>query len=161
VTTTDPAVLLSHLNRLLCASTAAASTATAIVARYDPPTRTLVWAQAGHPPPLHVRAGHTTELPRPRGPLLGAVVNAPYETATMTIELGDLLLFYTDGLVEHRDHSMQEGLAPVVATLNRISAARGPQPLAALLAELRRANPDDDTCVLAARPLPGAPEGGS
>jgi serine phosphatase RsbU (regulator of sigma subunit) len=151
VTTTDPAVLLSQLNRLLCASTAAPSTATAVVARYEPDTRRLVWAQAGHPPPLHVRAGETTELPRPRGPLLGAAVTACYETAEMTMQRGDLLLLYTDGLVEHRDRSLREGLAPVIATLNRISAAR--QPLATLLAELRRANPDDDTCVVAARPL--------
>jgi serine phosphatase RsbU (regulator of sigma subunit) len=153
VTTTDPAVLLSHLNRLLCASTAAASTATAVVARYEPATRRLVWAQAGHPPLLHVRAGETTELPRPRGPLLGAALTARYETAETTMERDDLLLLYTDGLVEHRDRSLREGLAPVIATLGRISAARQPQPLATLLAELRRANPDDDTCVLAARPL--------
>jgi serine phosphatase RsbU (regulator of sigma subunit) len=153
VTTTDPAVLLSHLNRLLCASTAAASTATAVVARYEPATRRLVWAQAGHPPLLHVRAGETTELPRPRGPLLGAADTARYETAETTMERDDLLLLYTDGLVEHRDRSLREGLAPVIATLNRISAARRPQPLATLLAELRRANPDDDTCVVAARPL--------
>jgi serine phosphatase RsbU (regulator of sigma subunit) len=146
-------VLLSHLNRLLCASTAAASTATAVVARYEPATRRLVWAQAGHPPLLHVRAGATTELPRPRGPLLGAALTARYETAETTLERADLLLLYTDGLVEHRDQSLREGLAPVVATLNRISAARQPQPLATLLAELRRANPDDDTCVVAARPL--------
>ena len=159
VTTTEPAELLSRLNRLLCASTAAASTATAVVARYEPATRTLVWAQAGHPPPLRVRAGHTTELDRPRGPLLGAALTARYETASTTLELGDLLLLYTDGLVEYRDRSLQEGLAPVIATLNRISATGEPQPLAALLSELRRANPDDDTCVVAARPLGPAESG--
>jgi serine phosphatase RsbU (regulator of sigma subunit) len=78
----------------------------------------------------------------------------------MTIESRDLLLLYTDGLVEHRDQSLQEGLAPVVATLSRISTAGGPQPLATLLAELRRANPDDDTCVIVARPV-DPPEGRS
>src|SRR5262249_57648685 len=40
------------------------------------------------------------------------------------------------------------------ATLNRITAAGSTQPLADLLAQLHRANPDDDTCILAARPLP-------
>jgi serine phosphatase RsbU (regulator of sigma subunit) len=153
-TTTDPAALLSQLNRLLFAGGEAAVTATAVVARYDPPTGTLTWAQAGHPPPLRSRAGQTVELSRPRGPLLGAVVDARYDNARLTIVPGDLLLFYTDGLIEHRDHPWQVGLAPVLATLNEISGKGGRQPLADLLARLRRANPDDDTCILAARPLP-------
>jgi hypothetical protein len=40
----------------------------------------------------------------------------------------------------------------VIETLNRINAARSPQPLADLLGQLRRANPDDDTCIVAIRP---------
>jgi serine phosphatase RsbU (regulator of sigma subunit) len=131
----------------------AASTATAVVARYDPATRLMTWAQAGHPAPLRTRAGVTTPLPRPRGLLLGAVPETTYDTASVLVEHGDLLLLYTDGLVEHRDQPLQEGLAAVVATLNEISATGTEQPLARLLASLRRANPNDDTCILAARPL--------
>jgi serine phosphatase RsbU (regulator of sigma subunit) len=152
-TTTDPAVLLSQLNRLLCASTAQASTATAIVARFDPASRTLTWAQAGHPPPLRTRDGHTVQLPRPHGPLLGADADARYATESITLEQGDLVVLYTDGLVEHRDRSLQEGLAPVIATLDDVSVNQPGQPLAALLSRLHRANPDDDTCIVAARPL--------
>jgi len=154
VTTSDPALLLSYLNRMLCASNAVACTGTAVVARYEPHTNVLTWAQAGHPAPLHVRAGRTEQLPRPRGPLLGAAPDAVYATASKTIEPGDLLVLYTDGLVEHRNRSMQEGLAPVIAAANEISVRREPQPLAAFLSGLRRANPDDDTCIVAARPLP-------
>jgi serine phosphatase RsbU (regulator of sigma subunit) len=156
-TTTDPAELLAHLNRLLYASGNLAGTATAIAARYHPPTMTLRWAQAGHPAPLHARAGTTTELNRPHGPLLGAIRNPTYASATTTIDPGDLLVFYTDGLIEHRHHTLAEGLAPVVATLNRISAESTQQPLADLLAQLPRANPDDDSCILAARPLVAVP----
>ena len=153
-TTTDPAALLTYLNRLLYATGSAATTATAVVGRYDPATRQLVWAQAGHPAPLFTRAGSTTQLARPSGPLLGAISDAAYRTATLTLEPGDLLVFYTDGLVEHREHSLEEGLAPIIATLDRISAADSQRPLADLLSQLRRANPDDDTCILAARPVP-------
>jgi serine phosphatase RsbU (regulator of sigma subunit) len=153
-TTTDPAELLSHLNRLMYAETI---TATAAVARYDPETGVLVWAQAGHPAPLHTRAGSTEQLARPAGPLLGAMRTAVYDTATVAIGPDDLLLFYTDGLIEHRRHTLAEGLAPVVETLNRITAAGSEQPLADLLGQLRRANPDDDTCILAVRPLPLVP----
>lgn len=150
-TTTHPAELLSHLNQLLYSSDPAVSTATAVIVRYDPGTHQLVWAQAGHPAPLHTRAGVTTELPRPRGPLLGALPGPGYGTASLDLDEGDVLVLYTDGLIEHRSHSLEEGLAPVMATLNRVSAAHGPQPLDDLVAELRTANPDDDTCILAAR----------
>ena len=147
-TSTEPAVLLWHLNRLLYASS---TTATAVVARYDPATRAVRWAQAGHPAPLHTRAGVTTPLARPAGPLLGAVPAARYDTATVTLEPADLLLLYTDGLIEDRRHTLAEGLAPVVAALNAISTSGTRQPLADLLSRLRRANPDDDTCIVAVR----------
>jgi serine phosphatase RsbU (regulator of sigma subunit) len=153
--TTEPAALLGYLNRLLYTGVgplATATTATAVVARYDPSDRTLTWAQAGHPAPLRTRAGATTELERPPGPLLGAVPDVTYRDATATLADRDVLLLYTDGLIEHRDRSLAEGRAPVIATLNEISAAGMQQPLAVLLARLPRANPNDDTCILAVRP---------
>jgi serine phosphatase RsbU (regulator of sigma subunit) len=75
-----------------------------------------------------------------------------YQDATLTLADHDLLLLYTDGLIEHRDRSLDEGRAPVIATLNEISATGTQQPLAQLLARLPRANPNDDTCILAVRP---------
>ncbi len=152
-TTTEPAALLGHLNRLLCATGTPSDTATAVIAYYEPHGRTLTWAQAGHPAPLRTRDGVTAELPRPRGPLLGVLTEAVYEQACVAFEPGDLLLLYTDGLVENRYQGVSDGLAPVVATLNRITAGGSAQPLADLLAQLHRANLDDDTCILAARPL--------
>jgi serine phosphatase RsbU (regulator of sigma subunit) len=158
-TTSDPAELLGHLNRLLYMGGPGTSTATAVVARYVPATGELSWAQAGHPPPLHTRAGRTAVLDRPRGPVLGAVPAASYDTAAATIELGDLLLLYTDGLVERRDRTLRQGLAPVIETLDRTLGEHGGQPVAELIRRLPEANPDDDTCVLAARRLPDG-EGG-
>jgi hypothetical protein len=43
----------------------------------------------------------------------------------------------------------------VIATVDGAGRASPEQPLAELLARLRRANPDDDTCILAARPATG------
>lgn len=150
-TTTDPAELLGYLNRLIQAGGEAGKVASAVVARYEPATGALVWAQAGHPAPLRTRAGVTKELDRPNGPLLGAVPDARYGTARTIIVPGDLLIFYTDGLIERRDRSLDEGLGPIIATLNRLSAGGSQQPLADLLAQLDRANPEDDTCIVAVR----------
>jgi serine phosphatase RsbU (regulator of sigma subunit) len=153
--TTEPAELLSHLNRLLRADGQDADTATAVIARYDPLDATLVWAQAGHPPPLRTRRGSTVTLDRPRGPLLGAVCRPDYATATTRLDEADVLLLYTDGLIEDRRKTTAEGFVPVIRTLND---AAEQLPLTELVGRLRRANAQDDTCILAVRRVPAAEE---
>jgi serine phosphatase RsbU (regulator of sigma subunit) len=146
--TTEPAELLYHLNELLRADRATADTASAVIARYRPGTQELVWAQAGHPPPLRTRDRQTVVLDRPRGPLLGAVGSPTYGTATVDLRATDLLLLYTDGLIEERHKTTAEGLVPVVRALD----SHGAGPIVDLVRRFRRANPDDDTCILALRP---------
>ncbi|MEU8234820.1 SpoIIE family protein phosphatase [Actinoplanes sp. NPDC048967] len=157
VTTTDPAELLGHLNRITCDldEERPETAATAIVARYEPAQRRLTWAQAGHPPPLLSRGGRTQPLPRPSGPMLGVVEDASYECAELRLAVGDLLLLYTDGLVEYRCRSLDEGLDTVIRTVDEAVAAAPRQPLAELVSRLQQANPDDDTCILAVRPTTG------
>jgi serine phosphatase RsbU (regulator of sigma subunit) len=157
VTTTDPAELLGHLNRLTCDldTERPETAATAIVARYEPALRRLTWAQAGHPPPLLCRGGRTQPLARPSGPMLGVVEDATYECAELRLAVGDVLLLYTDGLVEHRGRDLDEGLAAVMRTVDDAVATAPRQPLAELVSRLRQANPDDDTCILAVRPTTG------
>lgn len=151
--TAEPEELLQYLNRLLLADPDGTAIASAVVARFHPQSRTIEWAQAGHPAPLRARQGATLELDRPAGPLLGAVSDPIYETARFTIRPGDLLVFYTDGLIERRGRTLDEGLQPVLRTLNQLTARQRPTPLSDLLSQLRRANPNDDTCILAARLL--------
>ena len=155
VLTSDPGTLLTYLNRLTCELEADTPelAATAVVARFDPARRELVWAQAGHPPPLLCRDGRTAPLARPAGPMLGVVADAEYGEAVSGLAGSDVLLLYTDGLVEHRRRSLDAGLEAVIATVDDAVRTAPRQPLAALLARLQRANPDDDTCILAARPL--------
>nr|WP_296069044.1 SpoIIE family protein phosphatase [uncultured Actinoplanes sp.] len=157
VTTTEPAELLRHLNRLTCdlERETPELAATAVIARFDPTRREIVWAQAGHPPPLLSRGGRTAPLGRPPGPMLGVVDDARYHTARMDFRVGDLLLLYTDGLVEHRRRGVDDGLASVIAAVDEAVAVSPQQPLGELLSRLRQANPDDDTCILAARPATG------
>jgi len=155
VTTDDPAVLLGHLNRLTCEldRETPETAATAAVARFDPATRRLTWAQAGHPPLLLSRGGRTAPLGRPVGPMLGVVDDAGYASLDRELQAGDVLLLFTDGLVEHRRCSLDEGMAAVIAAVDETVATCPDRPLADLLDRLRRANPDDDTCILACRVL--------
>ena len=157
VTTTDPSVLLAHLNRLTCdlERETPELAATAVIARYDPARRRLTWAQAGHPPPLLSRAGRTAPLSRPSGSMLGVVDNAVYQCSVLDMRIGDVLLLYTDGLVEHRHRSLDDGTEALIAAIDASVAASPERPLNEILARLQQANPDDDTCILAARPATG------
>ena len=71
-----------------------------------------------------------------------------YETATTRLDEADVLLLYTDGLIEHRQKTTAEGFVPVIRTLNDASEQL---PLTELVGRLRRANAQDDTCILAVR----------
>jgi serine phosphatase RsbU (regulator of sigma subunit) len=147
----DPGVLLGHMNQL-CQRLKI--TATAVVAAYDPTIREFRWARAGHLPPLLARAGTVTELDPPRGLLLGADPQATYPTvAAGRLQRDDVVLFYTDGLVERRGEHPELMLAQVRQQLAVVSAGAGAGSLTRLRDLLGYASPDDDTCTLAVRVL--------
>lgn len=98
---TRPGQLLSWLNQLLDA-TVQPALGSAVCCRYLPATRTLSWAQAGHPAPLLYRDGTGRALAAPDGVLLGATSGAVYGQAEETLRAGDLLLLHTEGLVPRR-----------------------------------------------------------
>jgi serine phosphatase RsbU (regulator of sigma subunit)/PAS domain-containing protein len=141
----EPGTLLRHLNRLC---TQLGITGTAIVAVYDPRTRTLPWARAGHMPPLLARHGASTELDRPPGLLLGAEPDEEFPVASARLEPGDLVLFYTDGLVERRSG---DRTAEIRTHLSAVSETLGVDQLSQLRALLHTPSPDDDTCTLTLR----------
>lgn len=138
---------LARLNALLLHSRDPHGSATMVLARYSPERRRLKWAQAGHPPPLLVRAGAARYLERPFGMLLGATDTPHYEEAEVRLEAGDRLLFYTDGLVERPAESIDRGLERLAGAAAP-RAATGPAPLDRLLATMLDPEGRDDVCVL-------------
>ncbi|MER6117775.1 PP2C family protein-serine/threonine phosphatase [Streptomyces sp. NPDC001743] len=96
--------LTQWLNEVACAD-GSESTATAIIARYHPERALLRWTCAGHPRPVLVRDGRATQLPaRPDGPglSLGVLPGTVYSATATPLEVGDLVLMYSDGLTERR-----------------------------------------------------------
>ncbi|MFI1354584.1 PP2C family protein-serine/threonine phosphatase [Streptomyces sp. NPDC020898] len=150
---TQPGQLMSWLNQLLDA-TAQPALGSAVCCRYRPETRTLNWAQAGHPAPLLFRDGTGRVLTPPEGVLLGATSGAVYGQAEETLEPGDLLLLHTDGLVPGR----REGTAVAHRLLElapRFGAARTAQDcVRAVVEEFGETEREDDACVLIARVAP-------
>jgi PAS domain-containing protein len=143
-----PDRLLSWLNRLTL-HWPTSLTATALAGRFDPDTRTLTWAQGGHFPPLLIRDGKATALDPPEGMLLGAVDDAEFGVATTSLEPGDLLLLYTDGLIERRDRDLQAGLDLLLRVASTVGSNDPETVLDRVLSAFGAPNPNDDTCVVA------------
>ena len=77
---------------------------TAIIARLDLDSGQLTWINAGHPPPLILRDGRRARLlESPATTPLGVALGGVATVATATLEPGDLVLLYTDGLTDARD----------------------------------------------------------
>ncbi|MFE5591666.1 SpoIIE family protein phosphatase [Streptomyces sp. NPDC056549] len=84
--------------------------ATCVYAVYDPVTRRCTFANAGHLPPVLVEPSEEALLlDVPPGMPLG-VGGEPFEEVEVELPEGALLALYTDGLVESRDHPLDEGL---------------------------------------------------
>jgi serine phosphatase RsbU (regulator of sigma subunit) len=125
-------------------------TASVVAGYFDPPSRTLTWAQAGHPPPVLVRGSWARPLDPPEGILLGAA-RGDYAAAVLALAPGDLLLLYSDGLIERRDRSVEEGLATLSAAVRGITDPE--HAIDAAVRALGSADPEDDTCLVALQVL--------
>jgi serine phosphatase RsbU (regulator of sigma subunit)/PAS domain-containing protein len=155
ITGSGPAELLRMLNGVMCDLTSGV-VGTVVCGRYNPDTSVLRWARAGHLPPVLVRGRTACELPLPGGVLLGMDPDATYEEATQSLEPGDTLLLFTDGLIEQRGESIVDVLREFVATVAPVPAGQeGSQPTAAAQADRILAtavsDTDDDACLVAVR----------
>ncbi|MFG3659141.1 SpoIIE family protein phosphatase [Streptomyces sp. NPDC047706] len=138
---------LSGLNTLLLHSRDPHGTATMVLAHYHPDERRLVWAQAGHPPPLLLRAGEVRRLGRPGGMLLGASTTPAFEQIECRLEPGDRLLLYTDGLVERPSEAIDRGIERLARALLSHHTDE-PGSLGPLLTAVLERERRDDVCVV-------------
>jgi serine phosphatase RsbU (regulator of sigma subunit) len=147
-----PEKVVTRLNRLLC-RLEPDETATAIVAVWDKRTGIFNRSNAGHPAILRCRENETGYLiPRTNNILLGADPSWEFTSEQKFLRTGTTLLMYTDGLVEMRGRSLDEGmdaLKDFVESLQDLS----PEVLCKQILEWRLgiAGREDDICVLAVR----------
>lgn len=145
-----PGELLRHLNYAACHLTEGLA-GTVVCGRYDPATRALRWARAGHLPPVLVRGGTAQALPLPGGVLLGMDPDAEYEEVELQMRGGDTLLLFTDGLIERRAGSISDALRDLTAA----AIPAGPDAASHADRILSSAVSDtgDDACLVALRIL--------
>ena len=144
ITGSPPERLVGWLNDLVH-HVDAEHTASVVAGYFDPPTRVLTWAQAGHPPPVLVRNGKAETLSQPVGVLLGAG-RSGYEAASLVLPPEDLLLLYSDGLIERRNRSLEEGLAALTAAA---AGTSDPEVVIAAVLDKIGVATEDDTCLVA------------
>ncbi len=95
-----PEEISARLSRLLFKRTPPEKYATAFLAVLEPETGLLRYTNAGHNPPFVLRADYSTHELEATGPPLGLLPGALYRSGEIVLEPGDLLVLYTDGIVE-------------------------------------------------------------
>jgi sigma-B regulation protein RsbU (phosphoserine phosphatase) len=103
-----PSSICGSVNRLLCRNMASGRFVTFCYARIDAAGRRIVYSNAGHNPPLLIRAEGTFERLTEGGMVLGVFPDSPYEQGQFPLRCGDRLLFYTDGITEVRNAAGEE-----------------------------------------------------
>jgi len=156
----DPASFLTHLNSLLANQTGG-NFVTALYAVFNPATREITYANAGHHPPLLISNGSITPLGGKRGAPLAIFsgeelieLGKGYASNRETLPAGSRLLLYTDGLVEAgtgTDKAAGVGDAMLADAIREHTWLSGDEFLRTLVASIMRRSGgafEDDVCAI-------------
>ena len=147
----SPAQMLADLNSYT-ENVIRSEFVTMVSAVFDHTAGVLTYSSAGHPPAFLRKAetGEVIQLVDVNGPVLGPVNSAHYEDGSIAVGRGDVLVMYTDGLVEGPGLVVSDGISRAAQTV----AAWPPEKLLdgkALADHLAPTPRSDDVCVLVVR----------
>ncbi len=122
-----PSEAVTRINRTVCQNVPDGKYITFFLARLAPETGRLVYVNAGHNPPLLVRADGTVETLTEGGMVLGLMDSVPYADGEVELRSGDVLLVFSDGVTEtwspdDKEFS-EEGLLAVATRGRHLGAA--------------------------------------
>jgi len=153
----DPAQILTKVNRELCVDNESLLFVTLFLAILDTGTGRLTYSNAGHNPPARIGPdGAVSWLSLPRGVFLGIMEEAVYRTAETRLAPGETLVAYTDGVTEAMDPDQKLFSSERLLDLLAVQAGHDPETLdTAVLAAVRafagNAPQADDITVLSLR----------
>lgn len=129
---------------------------TVAVARIGTPgltgRRAVCWASAGHVPPVVRRADGTAHLLTARPtPMLGVGLGGPRAEHETSLDPGDTLLLYTDGLVERRDQHLRTGMDRLAQALGDLAGLELDELCDEVVARMVPEHPADDVALVAVR----------
>jgi phosphoserine phosphatase RsbU/P len=148
-----PATLVSDINQTLAPKTAPTKFVTLVAGVLDPATGVVEYANAGHVFPLVVSKNGVEQLTM-TDMVVGLFASAKYREQTVTLNAGDSLVLFTDGVTEaENEKEDQLGLDPVAQLLRSMCTARAPQILEAIDAQIHEfsgnAPATDDVTMMA------------
>jgi len=141
-----------QLNTLLCNSSAAAKFASLFWGAYDPARGKLSYVSAGHCPGFVVRRGQVVRLDS-TGPVLGLLQRSTFEQVSVDFAYGDLLVLYSDGIIEAANAKGEEfGEERLAEVLQRCKGASAEYTRVEILHDYREflgaMAPEDDLTLL-------------
>ena len=104
----EPEQLCRRLNTIFCEDVQTESFISLCYARLEPANRRLTFTNAGHCPPLLMRANGQTEKLERGGAVLGRLPGWKYEQGEVTLGANDVLVLFTDGVTEAENSEQQE-----------------------------------------------------
>jgi serine phosphatase RsbU (regulator of sigma subunit) len=153
----DLAAFMTRLNKATCSKCPSDRFITFFFSVLDPKTGDLAFANAGHNPPIVMRASGESEMLDDGGPVLGVLPLARYGERRAHLDPGDMLVLYSDGVTEATNHAYDEfgeqRLIEVLRCHRKEPAAEIVEAVTAAVAEFAAGAPpaDDITLVVAKR----------
>ncbi len=149
----QPSELCLRVNKLACRNGAIDKFISFFYALYDPETRKLTYANAGHNPPIVVRKNGETALLESPDIVLGQVPDWQYHDAELTLHSGDRVVFYTDGITEAGGDCAEEyGPDRLRELIQQQPSLRATELLATVMTTVsehcRNSFSDDATCLI-------------
>jgi len=150
----NPAAVVTAVNRQLHACSPVERYATLFYGVFDESRRTLHYVNAGHNPAVVIRCGGAVTWLEASAPPVGLFAESVYQAQVVQLYPGDLIVAYTDGIVEATNTARQEwGVEGFLAAVQRCRT-RQPQSIVetvfAALDEFSGDNQTDDATILAA-----------
>jgi sigma-B regulation protein RsbU (phosphoserine phosphatase) len=153
----DPAGAVAEVNQELCQDDQVERPLTALFfARLDAERNELAYCNAGLPAPLLLRRNKSVERLEKGGPMLGALQRATFDSGRVSLDPGDMLIAYSDGVTECRNSQEEEfEMARLGEAARAVSGASANQALFSLLAAVLdfadACSPGDDLTLLVVR----------
>ncbi len=151
--------LIADINESMCRATESAHYATFFYGLYEDQRRTLTYVNAGHHAPMLFRSNGPANPIRlsTGGMVIGLFPDNTYQQATIDLNPGDVLVLFTDGLVEASNSQDEFGEHRIASIVRRFAHLEASQIQDEVLAHMARftggAKPRDDMTLIVAKVL--------